>query len=206
MWASLWHNMATEFLLLDIKYTCEARWSGLNRVVIVRQEKTLDRNTWRSQEDHRRAVIGSENWRKNRGRAKTVCETWGRPEEQPEWMESVNDQARVPAPPTTVHGARCFIILTFLSKLRFIELSVRIQIVFDWTWKKAKICFIEDIFWLNLEILYNRSVIVCVQILDTHNTMTVLYHYKPCLAEFKWFALDIRNCVDKDYLDNAQTK
>lgn len=32
--------MATEFQLLDIKYTCEARWSGLNRVAIVRQEKT----------------------------------------------------------------------------------------------------------------------------------------------------------------------
>lgn len=68
--------------------------------------------------------------------------------------------------------------------------------------EKAKICFIEDIFWLNLEILCNRSVIVCEQILDTHNTMTVLYHYKLCLAEFKWFAL---NCVNKDYLDNAQT-
>lgn len=33
----------------------------------------------------------------------------------------------------------------------------------------------EDIFWLNLEILCNRSVNVCEQILDTHNKMTVLY-------------------------------
>lgn len=92
-------------------------------------------------------------------------------------MESVNDQARVPAPPTTVHGARCFIILTFQSKLRVIVIPVRIQIAFDWTCKKATFSFMEDIFWLNLEILCNRSVNVSEQILDTHNTMTVLYHY-----------------------------
>lgn len=127
--------LATEFLLLDIKYTCEARWSGLNRVTIVQQEKSgqehLEESRGPQKGGHRIGKLAE-----NKGRAKVVCKRRGRPgprSSRHEWrLESVNDWARVPTPPTTVdYGASSS--SPFIKIISYCALPERIQILFDWT-------------------------------------------------------------------------